>query len=230
MLPKQEFDRTFALEKIRLALHQLDIPAMLNSRHDLCVEEKKISGSAFKLTSSRAYHHGTMLIDTDLNLLLKYLTPKSIDIQGLGTDSVRSTVTKLRDYSYTIDHSSFCESVGLEFQKQFGKTETVFVDSSFVNDTIRDIAASLQTREWIYGQTPRYSLKLSKDFGFGLIDIELVVEKGIVTKATVSSPNQPFSKRLEKALENQKMYGILVKDKFSDLGFIFDWLSQEVST
>lgn len=71
------------------ALRSLQIPAYVNERHDICVEQFKmspndipsasqlsaylldayVSGSAFKLTSNRAYHHGTMLIDADLEAL-----------------------------------------------------------------------------------------------------------------------------------------------------------------
>ena len=54
-------------------MHQLDIPASVNSRCDLVIQDKKISGSAYRLTQSKAYHHGTMLIDSDLKKLSTYL-------------------------------------------------------------------------------------------------------------------------------------------------------------
>jgi hypothetical protein len=36
-----------------------------------------------------------------------------------GVTSVRSAVTNLRQYSYTIDHMSFCEAVHAEFIRTY---------------------------------------------------------------------------------------------------------------
>ena len=36
-----------------------------------------------------------------------------------GVASVPSPVTRLREYSLTVDHLSFCEAAGLEFKKAF---------------------------------------------------------------------------------------------------------------
>ena len=41
-------------------------------------------------------------------------------LDAAGTPSVRSPVTNLRHYSYTVDHLSFCEAVHDEFLKMYG--------------------------------------------------------------------------------------------------------------
>ena len=72
------------------AVRSLGIDAEVNDRNDICVSGYKISilnnelsiriflltgvfphisGSAYKIVNSRAYHHGTMLISTDLSSL-----------------------------------------------------------------------------------------------------------------------------------------------------------------
>ena len=105
---RTEFDRTTNAELVSSALKKLSIPAYVNERNDICVDGFKmspspynfaplvhtrsfeliwgliegiyVSGSAFKLVSKRAYHHGTMLIDAQLSHLRGVL----------GTEKVRS--------------------------------------------------------------------------------------------------------------------------------------------
>jgi lipoate-protein ligase A len=91
-------DRLRVLLLLQQSLHSMSIPVTISSRHDLLLEGKKISGSAFKVGRQRCYSHGTMLIDTDLDRLERYLTPKELNMEGWGTDSVRSTVSTLNDY------------------------------------------------------------------------------------------------------------------------------------
>ena len=90
--PREGFDRHRSAAMVSRALRKLGIPAYVNARHDICVEQYKISfqfflacrmsprpdnrssclhvsGSAFKLSTKRAYHHGTMLIDSKLSNL-----------------------------------------------------------------------------------------------------------------------------------------------------------------
>ena len=83
------------------AVRSLGIDAEVNDRNDICVSGYKISifnnelsiriflltcvfphisGSAYKIVNSRAYHHGTMLISTELSTLGDLLhTSKVID-------------------------------------------------------------------------------------------------------------------------------------------------------
>lgn len=84
-MDRQDFDLRRNAELIARALHHLDIPALVNDRRDLVLRnhkqnrDDKISGSAYRLIQSCAFHHGTMLIDTDLERLRRYL---KLDVRG----------------------------------------------------------------------------------------------------------------------------------------------------
>ena len=75
MMPRSEFKRSTSVTMVSQALEQLDIPASVNSRYDIVIGDKKISGSAYKIANNKSYHHGTMLIDTDLKVLGDALKP-----------------------------------------------------------------------------------------------------------------------------------------------------------
>ena len=69
MMPRDAFKRSISADMVARALRSLDIPAKVNHRFDIVIDEKKISGSAYKIANCKSYHHGTMLIDTDLSQL-----------------------------------------------------------------------------------------------------------------------------------------------------------------
>lgn len=79
-MPREAFSRKANAELVARSLNELDIPAMVNERHDIVVDQQKVSGSAYKITSSRAYHHGTMLIDADTETLKNCLSKKRMPI------------------------------------------------------------------------------------------------------------------------------------------------------
>jgi len=78
IMPRSQFHRDTNAHLVTRSLHQLDIPAKVNQRHDIVIYEKKVSGSAYKIVRTSAYHHGTMLIDSDLKALGRYLSAPKV--------------------------------------------------------------------------------------------------------------------------------------------------------
>lgn len=68
------------LELIVRMLSRFDVRATITPRKDLAVNDRKVSGSAYRITGPRAYHHCTLLIDADLHTLWRVLHP---DLPGL---------------------------------------------------------------------------------------------------------------------------------------------------
>lgn len=68
-VPRTSFDRGATAQVVLRAVRALGIDAHVNERNDICVGGEKASGSAYKIVSGRAYHHGTMLITTKLETL-----------------------------------------------------------------------------------------------------------------------------------------------------------------
>ena len=109
-------------EVLLKSLESFDIKGEASGRNDLVVDDKKISGSAYKLklgrkdgTGRRSLHHGTMLLDLELGALGKYLNPNKKKLESKGVDSVVSRVMNLTEANPNINHNSFCE----ELQKAF---------------------------------------------------------------------------------------------------------------
>ncbi|CDH59247.1 lipoyltransferase and lipoate-protein ligase [Lichtheimia corymbifera JMRC:FSU:9682] len=193
-MPREAFSRRVNAELVSRALEELDIPAYVNDRHDIAVDGFKVSGSAYKIINKRAYHHGTMLIDADTATLKGCLSKKGkTGIVSKGVESVPSPVTNLREYSYTIDHQQFCESVLNEFTYDYNgglDVEPIVFDESHVDSLpqrVHDMRKELQTWDWIYGQTPEFTNEMKTDFDWGHVDGLIRCRHGIITEAELTS-------------------------------------------
>ncbi|KAI9503274.1 hypothetical protein BX070DRAFT_184810, partial [Coemansia spiralis] len=195
LMPRDAFTRNWCAEMVARALHQLDIPAYVNARHDVAVDDLKISGSAFKLTRNRAFHHGTMLIDADLSRLHGCLHSRNKDtIEAKGVDSVRSRVANLREYSLSIDHSSFCGAVMHEFATKFdceldGNSDSVTVwddGSADVAELVRKERRRISQWDWLYGQTPEFIHRFHSHFTWATVFGSIAARHGRISKAEIS--------------------------------------------
>lgn len=85
-------------------LRSLGLDASDNSRNDILIGGRKVSGNAYYLTDRGSIVHGTMLFDTDTSLMAGALTPSRSKLASKGVDSVSARITTLnRHLSIDID-------------------------------------------------------------------------------------------------------------------------------
>mmetsp|Transcript_198 Transcript_198/g.164 ORF Transcript_198/g.164 Transcript_198/m.164 type:complete len:86 (-) Transcript_198:3-260(-) len=73
----------------------LEVPAIRKGRNDIVLSSdgRKISGNAFKqLPGSYVLHHGTILVNSDMTALGRYLTPSKLKLESKGVASVHARV------------------------------------------------------------------------------------------------------------------------------------------
>ncbi|MDE7385912.1 MAG: lipoyltransferase [Muribaculaceae bacterium] len=80
-------------------LCRLGIDARAGGRNDIMIGDRKVSGNAFYHRRGRAIVHGTMLYDTDIDAMLRAITPSSRKLTAKGVESVRSRVINLSEVS-----------------------------------------------------------------------------------------------------------------------------------
>ncbi|CAO3586586.1 unnamed protein product [Absidia cylindrospora] len=195
-MPREAFSRKANAELVSKALLQLDIPASVNDRHDIVVDNHKVSGSAYKIISARAYHHGTMLVDANTANLKGCLSKKYMNKSGMqskGVESVPSPVTNLREYSYTVDHQQFCESVLKEFEKEYNdgvNVRPMIIDEANIQELPEQVEKTRQelcTWEWMYGQTPEFTHAMDNEFEWGHVNVFLRSRHGVITESEMTT-------------------------------------------
>ena len=98
LMPAADYDLPRQLAVIERACQSLGIPAARSGRNDLLAEGRKFSGNAFYQHAGKAYHHGTLMLDVDLEMVQRYLSPSKAKLAAKGVDSVRSRVVNLREF------------------------------------------------------------------------------------------------------------------------------------
>lgn len=80
------------------ALNTIGIAAELNSRNDIYVNGRKISGNAQYAKKGRMLSHGTLLLNSDLSSLVNALRVKEINVNSKAIKSVRSAVANINEF------------------------------------------------------------------------------------------------------------------------------------
>ena len=156
-MPRADFSREGTVGAVIEVLAGLGIDARTNCRHDILVDGCKVSGSAYRLVKGKAYHHGTLLVNADLDTVGSLLVPSYDGIESSGTPSVASPVTNLSAYSpgvsvgRLIDAFSSCDAF---LDKRSGGGLEI-PGSPQVAARARELASAA----WIFGKTPEFILR-----------------------------------------------------------------------
>jgi lipoate-protein ligase A len=177
---------------ILAAVQTLGIPAELSGRNDLTVGGRKFSGNAFCFRKNSAYHHGTLLVASDLERLTKYLRVPEDKIRSKGIASVRSRVVNLTDYNQALTIETMSDALCREFTKVYRGRPTGFRETAQGLDSldqklIQELYEKYASWEWRYGEASDFDLEMATRFAWGGVEIGLKLEKGIVTYAAVYS-------------------------------------------
>ena len=161
------------------ALKEMGLEAQLGGRNDMTIEGKKFSGNSQYVKSGRIMHHGTLMFDSDLEVVASALKVSADKIESKGIKSVRARVTNIRE------HMNASATLS-EFEHRL--VSNVFRGEE-INEyilTAEDIAAAEKlkaekygTWQWNFGQSPRYThLKERRIEGVGTVKLYLEVREG----------------------------------------------------
>ncbi|EHB10592.1 Lipoyltransferase 1, mitochondrial [Heterocephalus glaber] len=161
---KNKYDRMENLKLVVRALNavqpQLDVQA--TKRFDLLLDGQfKISGTASKIGRTAAYHHCTLLCSTDRTSLSSLLKSPYQGIKSNATTSTPAIVKNLLEKDPTLT----CEVLINAIASTYAAHHQIDNHINLINPTdetlfpgINSKAKELQTWEWIYGRTPKFSV------------------------------------------------------------------------
>ncbi|KAJ4479055.1 Lipoyltransferase and lipoate-protein ligase [Lentinula aciculospora] len=189
-LPRTSFDRHKTAQIVLRAVRALGIDATVNDRNDICVGKEKICyvPSVLKIgkkrtRNQRAYHHGTMLISTQLNTLGDLLHNTKDTMETKGVASVRSPVRNLQQFNQDATHEGFMNAIVHEFRQEYGirdAVQTISEDDCKDIEYIQHGILELPSWEWAYGQTPEFTYTLSQAFEWGTARAKIRSKHGTI--------------------------------------------------
>ena len=200
LLSRSKYDLTLQLSVVRQAIRACGIDCVCTGRNDLSVGGKKISGNAFRFTENGALHHGTLLVSTDTDKMMRYLSaPK----QKLSARVVQSTPTEVVNLSalanVTVEKlkKRLCDA----FHAVYGPAESADIKTVQLAD-VEALAERNASWDWNYGSTPAFDVAFANAFSFGHVELQLTLREGRVAacRAFTDSMDPEFSARMEKML------------------------------
>ncbi len=82
-----------------LVLRKMGIEATGTQHNDVMIGDRKVCGTACRHLKGRCIVHSTMLYDTNMDHMLRAITPSREKLQKKGIESVRQRITLLKDYT-----------------------------------------------------------------------------------------------------------------------------------
>lgn len=188
--PKEDYNQDANFEIIINALHKLGIEATQSGRNDMQVGDRKISGSAFKHAVDRSFHHGTLLVDANMQKLGDYLHPHPLKLKAKGIKSVRSRVANLVEFNDSVTHETLSQAIIEAFCDYYGQQVEVeeLDEASLKNEPhLNKYYQQMADWDWRFGKTPAFSHHIETRFDWGIIDLHLDVEQAMIKEVVIFS-------------------------------------------
>lgn len=211
------------------ALDIIKVKAYATARGDIRLldqTDRKISGSAFKQKKDQAFHHGTMLINTDLEKLNAFIRSDKQDFISKSIASVRSKVANIREIDNCANQENFIKSLIDTFKKSHGPFEEIFISRDDVlSKDILNYADTLRSYEWKVSETPKFTCTSTIKTHEGNVSIEAVIRKTKIESIEFSSTevHPLLLDEMERIFLNQK----IVMSEIENLALTYKGISSQ---
>lgn len=228
-----EFNAAANFAIILKALRSLNVFGVFNGRNDLIAEGRKFSGNAFVHDDRCHLHHGTLLIDTDVNRIERYLSVSHHKFENKGFDSIKSRVINLKEINDKISVELIVQQVISVINEQSKEVvELNCIDENF--QVQEDYIEKYNSHQWNYGETPSFNGEFEEKFPWGIFSLHLNIDNGcindlkIYTDAMMSEAFYQLNKALNhQALNREFVFEAILKTQMpkniqNDLKYFFD--------
>lgn len=213
------YDVTRQSYVICLAAQKFGIEAKRNGRNDIVADGRKFSGNAFYSTGSVRYHHGTILLSSNMSKLGDFLTPSKEKLQSKGVESVASRVINLCELAPEITPEGMQQALIAAFEEVYG-TNVSYIDESVLDKAeLEKLTEHYGSREWTLGRLSNFDQKFQSRLSFGEIELQVSVSEGIIKNAVMYSDalNADWVDTVKESLSGCKFNSASIKERLAGL-------------
>ena len=182
---EESYDLEKQLSVIQKAVSYAGIAAYFSGRNDLLADGRKFSGNAFYHSKGAAYHHGTLLVSSNIDRLQRYLSPPKAKLETKGIASVRSRVVNLTELSPTLTVDNMKQYMVQAFAEIYGTQPQALSLSDAEKAEVLQLRQRYAGEDWLYGKPMPFSCTFSGHFSFGNLELQLSIESGSITALQV---------------------------------------------
>ena len=204
VMGKDNYNLEKQLDVILKGVNSFGLNAVFSGRNDILLDGKKFSGNAYYFDDESSYHHGTILINSNISKLSNYLNPSKEKIISKGIDSVKSRVVNLYSVNKDVTVEKMKASILKCFEQSYGKISEFkeFDEDKTKNIELLNIFEKYSSWQWIYGESPVFDVYYEDKFKWGEIQIGLSLENGYINVCKIYSDalNTSFADKIKNAL------------------------------
>ena len=206
------------------ALASLGLQAEASGRNDILVEGRKVSGTAQRVYKTRILHHGTLLFDSDPDMVAGALNVDPEKFRSKGRKSVRSRIGNIRSF---LKQDMTLQDFWAHLRVSLGKTDVApeQLTAEELAQVQRLKEEKYDTWEWTYGRSPRYNYTGKRRWSGGNLEVYAEIHEGkaeqirFVHADVYNIGAQTFAQRAEHSIDQR--IGALVAGQ-QDIGGIAD--------
>lgn len=230
IVPRADYDVDRQLRVVQSAVRACGLNAEKTGRNDLTVDGRKFSGNAFRLMKNSALHHGTLLIDSDMEKVSRYLTPDQDKLKAKGVKSVSSRVVNLSELgSVTVE--KLASALQSAFSEEYGRAEISTAEKAEL-PMLGELLEKYRSWDWNYGSSPEGLIEIGRRFPWGGVQIHAKVVGGRVQEIRVytDSMDETLAPRLMEALSSGLWRGEALAERAEAINEaeIAGWLMETV--
>ena len=183
---KSTYDVKKQMSVIQLALKSFGLETEISGRNDITYQGRKFSGNAFCFTKKNGLHHGTILIKTDAERLQKYLKVNPLKLQKHGVKSVASRIINLSEVAEITSDSIIPYLI--EAFEQVYNNQGIRIDfDSLCTPEVINLKNRIESDTYLYGKWRDFNTKLSAQFPWGLVELDLSIDESHIKNIAISS-------------------------------------------
>ena len=157
IVDRTQYREQQAFEMVVWALAPFGIRATRSGTSNLSVDGYKFSGNAFSFRKGRALHHGTLLLNTDLERLNRYLGSM---FDGIETHAIRSVPADVVNLGLGMEEVS--AALAKSFKEVYGPGGVEECDdASFDVVLLQPMTDRQRSEAWQLSATPRFQVELA---------------------------------------------------------------------
>ncbi len=166
---------------------------------------RKFSGNAFYSSRGHSYHHGTLLVDVDMEKLGRYLNPSKAKLAGKGVDSARARVVNLRELAPEMTVDGLRQAMEEAAARVYGLAPQPYEwddDGGEAACKIQKYFERNRSYDWLYGRKMAFTLSCEERFAWGGLELAFQVDEGRVTgcAAYTDSMDHELAEKLQEVL------------------------------
>lgn len=187
LLRKEDYSVERQTEVILKAARMYGIQAERTGRNDIEVEGQKFSGNAYYLSGDCCCHHGTILIDVDMEAMNRYLNVPKDKLLSKGVDSVRSRVTNLIEYAPRMTIDGMKERLACSCSRVYGVKAETLNPSEIDWKEVESLTGRYCSWEWLYGKKIPFTRQMEHRYPWGGAELQFEVDNGLIQAVNLYS-------------------------------------------